>query len=229
MLTFFRMAQSLALDSRDGEAWSNNWGFHPTEAHHRYYLPLMGIMNIRWIGHTSHDSIQFGPGYPHHPLWKTLPGHLRNHRKLLNALQGARPLADTGVLYNWKAMARHPDTTIHTHRRNLLLLSKQLMRQDTQFLFLSDGMLAERRIRGTSFDTRIGTFLRLIVPWADLLEPEAFTALERMAKAGIELILFGAPAEYTADGADVRYRFALFERNGTDLNPLQLESGTAGH
>jgi hypothetical protein len=218
MLTFFRLAQSLGLASRDGEAWSNTWGFRPTVAHHQYYFPLMGMMRLRWIGHTYHDSMQFGPGYPHHPLWKTLPGHLEDHRRLFDMLEGTQPAADTAVVYNWKAMARYPDAGLHTHRRNLLLLSKQLMQQGTQFLFISDDMLAEATIQNRELHTTIGPFRRLIVPWADLLTPGAFDSLEELAAAGVEIILFGAPAEHTSDGADVRERFSAL---------LQAEVGPA--
>jgi|GEM_PF-1403093 len=208
MLTFLRMAQSLALDSQDGEAWSNSWGFRPTEAHHAYYLPLMGMMGIRWIAHTYHDSMLFGPGYPHSPLWETLPEHLQDHAALFDACEGARPLADTAVLYNWKVLARYPDASIHTHRRNLLLLTKQLMRQGTSFLFIDDGMLSEASIENHQFRTRIGAFKQLIVPWVDLLDPNSFRQLERMAAEGIDLLLFGAPAELTSDGENVSLRFS---------------------
>lgn len=207
MLMFFRLAQSLGLDSSDGHAWSNNWGFRPTEAHHNYYLPLMGIMNVRWIGHTYHDSIQFGPGYPDSDLWANMPDHLADHSKLMDALEGTCPVADTAVVYNWKALALYPDNYIHTHRRSLLLLSKQLARQGTQFLFIDDLMLAEATVEADGFATRIGTFKRLILPWCDLLDPGAFEVIERLAAAGVEIVCFGAPAEYTSDGQPVRERF----------------------
>lgn len=225
MLTFFRVAQSLALDSRDGEAWSNNWGFRPTEAHHRYYLPLMGLMRIRWIAHTYHDSMQFGPGYPDHPLWKDMKGHLREHTELFDALEGTQPTADTAVVYNWKVLARYHDASIHTHRRDLLLLSKQLMQQGTQFLFITDEMLVDATIENGVFVTRIGSFKRLILPWADLLEPGAFDTLELLAAAKIEVILFGSPAELTADGTDVRDRFgALID--GVVGDPIKASLGS---
>lgn len=208
MFTFFRFAQSLALDSRDGEAWSNNWGFKPTEAHHHYYFPLMGIMNIRWIGHTYHNSILFGPGYPDSDLWPTMPEHLKDHGALIDALAGAKVVADTAVLYNWKAMARYPSKYIHTHRRNLLLMSKQFAQQGTQFLFIDDEILAGAEIEGDDFVTRIGSFSRLIVPWADMLLPEAFVMLQKLAAAGVEILIFGTPAERTSDGACVKADFA---------------------
>ncbi len=135
MATMLQLARSLAA-ANGGPAWNNSWGFQPREVHHAYYLRLMGAMQVRWLGHMYHSSLMFGPGYPNHPLWTTMKEHLAAHNQLLTALDGARPLPDTAVLYNWRAMAAFPDNYLHVHRRNLLLLGKALTYAQVQFQFV---------------------------------------------------------------------------------------------
>jgi hypothetical protein len=196
MVTLLQLARSMAV-AKGEPAWNNSWGFVPTEAHHAYYLRLMGAMQVRWIGHTYHSSHQFGPGYPDHPLWATLRPHLAAHRRLLDALEGATPATDTAVLYNWRAMAAFAGNYLHVHRRNLLLLGKALTEAQIQFRLVDDEALKH----GT-------TWRRVIVPWPDMLPSATMTRLEQLAAAGTDILMFGPPAAMDADGGSQSRAFA---------------------
>lgn len=196
MVALLHLARSMGVVKGE-PAWNNSWGFVPTEAHHAYYLRLMGAMQIRWLGHAYHSSLQFGPGYPHHPLWATMKSHLAAHSRLLDALEGATPVADTAVLYNWRAMATYPGNYRHVHRRNLLLLAKTLTRAQVQFRFVDDESLK----RGPAWR-------RVIVPWPDMLPSDTTAHLAAVAAAGTELLFFGPPAALDADGGSMSVPFA---------------------
>lgn len=197
MVTMLQLSRSLAT-ANNGPAWNNSWGFLPKEEHHAYYLRLMGAMQVRWMGHMYHNSIMFGPGYPHHPLWATLKEHLAVHDKLLTALAGAEPVADTAVLYNWRAMASFPDNQyLHVHRRNLLLMGKALTYSQVQFQFVDEALLQRK-----------GNWRRVIVPWPDLLPPDVLANLEVLSKQGTDVLIFGPPARFDAAGRPQAAAFA---------------------
>ena len=196
MVTMLHLSRSMAA-AGGGPAWNNSWGFVPKEEHHAYYLRLMGAMQVGWIGHTYHSSGQFGPGYPHHPLWATLAQHLTAHRKLHAALEWAKPVADTAVLYNWRALATFPGNYLHTHRRNLLLLGKALTYAQVQFQFVDEHFLRLAR-----------RWRRVIVPWPDLLPPGTLARLGKLAAAGTDVLIFGPPAVRDAAGRPQAGAFA---------------------
>jgi len=162
-------------------------------------------MNVRWIGHTYRSSHLFGPGYPHHDCWATMKSHLSEHGEALNFLDGATPDADTAVLYNWRALAGEAGPYLHTHRRNLLLLTQQLTLAGEQMRFISIEQLEKAKSRERRVVTSTGSYRRLIVPWPDLLTPAAFAALERLSA---DVLIFGPPARMTSDGKDASKRFA---------------------
>lgn len=228
MVTMFGLARSMALLTPSRCAFSNNWGFKPTAKHHAFYLPLMGAMNIRWIGHAYRSSYMFGPGYPDHPLWRTLPIHVNEHRAFIEFQDGAAPWADTAVLYNWAAPLACPDAYMHVHRRNLLILGRTLTELNVQYLFVDPATLNTATLRGSTVDSPLGQFRRLIVTWANLMDDRTFETLEKMAKAGVEILIFGAPAERTADGRDLRRRFAALVGLDASRRP-RLKKVTSGH
>jgi hypothetical protein len=196
MVTFLQLARSLAA-AKGEAAWNNSWGFQPTEAHHAYYLRLMGAMQVRWIGHSYHSSSQFGPGYPDHPLWDTMKSHLQAHRNLLEALDNATAEADTAVLYNWRAMAAFPGHYLHTHRRNLLLLGKTLTEAQVQFQFVDEAAMK-----------REAAWKRIVIPWPDMLPAGLLRELAWLAEEGTEVLFFGPPATMDAEGGAVSQMFA---------------------
>ncbi len=103
-------------------------------------------MNVRWIGHAYRSSYMFGPGYPDHPLWKTIKPHVEEHRRMIKVLDGAEPWADTAVLYNWAAPGAYADNYMQLHRRNLLLLGRTLAELNVQHLIISPEQLAEAQM-----------------------------------------------------------------------------------
>ncbi|HEY3321002.1 MAG TPA: hypothetical protein VGP72_11095 [Planctomycetota bacterium] len=198
-------SQQQTAAARATPAWNNSWGFIPEEKHHALFLRLMGAMQIGWIGHTYHHSHLFGPGYPHHPLWQTLPKHLAAQKKLLNALQGATPVADTAVIYNYRALATFTDNYVHVHRRNLLLLGKALTYANVQFrivepealsssLFALKSSSSRVQPRAKSQEPRAAPLRRLVVPWPDLLPPGSIEKLAALAASGTEVLIFGPHA-----------------------------------
>lgn len=226
MITFFHMSRSLMLDGDLDEAYSNNWGFNPTEAHHASYLPMMGAMNLRWIAHTYHHSGNFGPGYPHHPLWATLGTHLNAHRDMLDALENTKPDTDTAVLYTWPALATLPGNYLHVHRRNLMLLMKRFTHVSVQAQFLSLDAFASGSAVDSRLSTRAGTFKSLVLPWPDLLPPEAWTMLRRCVEAGVETLVFGPPAVRCTDGSGMADDFAnLVGASAIATEPIAVTSG----
>jgi len=215
MVGMLHLTRSMAL-AGGGPAWNNSWGFRPAEAHHAYYLRLMGAMQIRWLGHAYHSSHQFGPGYPDHPLWDTLRQHLSAHRGMLAALDGAKPSTDTAVLYNWQAMATFAGNYLHVHRRNLLLLAKRLTAAQVQFRFVDcDALQGD------------GAWRQVIVPWPDMLPAGLLARLADLAANGTEVLLFGPPAFTDADG---RSQSAAFARlcGISPLSPADERAMAAG-
>jgi len=197
MVTMLQLSRNLAA-ANNGPAWNNSWGFLPTEAHHAYYLRLMGAMKIRWLGHMYHNSHMFGPGYPHHPLWATMKDHLTAHDQLFDALEGAEPIADTAVLYNWRAMASFPGNQyLHVHRRGLLLLGKALTYSQVQFQIVDETQLQCKE-----------SWRRVIVPWPDLLPPGVLSSLEKLSRRGAEVLFFGPPARLDSEGSSQAASFA---------------------
>lgn len=208
MICMLHFARSMAMDSQSGLAYNNSWGFKPKETHHDYYLSLMGAMNISWLGHAYHSSLMFGPGYPDHPLWKTIHEHLGEHRAALEFLKDSKPVADTAVLYTWPSLATYPDNYLQTHRRNLLFLAKAFTINNLQFNFISEEILAKSAIAQGTIKTSMGTFKRLIVPWANLIDPFAFARIKAAVLAGIQVVVFGPPPELARDGSNISAEFA---------------------
>ena len=199
MVTMLQMTRSLAAAYDLPNAWNNSWGFVPTEAHHAFYLPLMGAMGVRWLGHAYRHSHQFGPGYPQHPLWKTLPEHLALSVEVAERLDGCTMAADTAIVYNWRALASFAGPAIHLHRRELMLLTHQLTLGNVPVRFVRPEDLA---------GDGMSEYRRVIVPWADRLPAGALATLGRLGEAGVDVIFTGPPARFDADGADVAGEFA---------------------
>ncbi len=198
MVTMGLLARAMAALSPSGEAWNNSWGFRPTTEHLAYYLRLMGCLGVRWLGHTYHNSHMFGPGYPHHPTWAGMSGHLAVHRGLLDQLAGATPETDTAVLYNWRGLADFPGNYLHQHRRDLLLATLELCAAQAALTLIDPAQLAGIGAR----------FRRMLVPWPSRLDLAAWDALEEAATAGVEILLIGPPAWRSATGDDVAARWA---------------------
>ena len=155
MVTMAVLARALGRLSGSGEAWNNSWGFHPTAGHLAYYLRLLGCLGVRWIGHTYHSSYMFGPGYPHHPTWAGMGEHLQAHRELLERLDGATPVADTAIVYDWRALATYPGNYLHQHRRDLLMACLELVSVQAAVTIIEPSQLP-------------GNFRRVLALWCDV-------------------------------------------------------------
>lgn len=155
MVTMAVLARALGQLSETGEAWNNSWGFHPTDEHLAYYLRLLGCLGVRWIGHAYHSSFMFGPGYPHHPTWAGMSEHLRVHRELLDQLAGATPVADTAIVYDWRALAKYTGNYFHQHRRNLMMACLELVAAQAAVTIVEPLQLP-------------GNFRRVLALWCDV-------------------------------------------------------------
>lgn len=208
MICFNQFGRSMSAAKGNGKrAHNNSWGFVPAQEHHDFYLPLMGAMNVAWIGHTYHWSVLFGPGYPDSKLWGPLGDALLKHKKALDFLEGASMLCDTAVVYNWRALASFPDNYIHVHRRDLTLMSKELTYLNVQHQFISTEMLENAKVCDREFCVPGAKFKKLILPWADMLSAKCFAKLKEMAEQGVEIVIFGPPAGLTAEGGCCFERF----------------------
>jgi hypothetical protein len=194
-VAMIHLARALGLRSPTGQAWHNSWGFNPTDAHLAYYLRLMGAMGVRWVGHTYRWSMLFGPGYPHHPTWAGMPGHLAAHRELLDAIDGAVAEASTAVIYTWRAMAGVTGNYIHVHRRNLMFTMLELTLHGVQATIADATELAGATVQDGAWQLHGAAIRRVIVPWTHGLAPEEWDGLDRFAAAGIEIILCGPPPQ----------------------------------
>lgn len=208
MINMLVMARSLAAVSKDKRAYNNSWGFRPTEEQNDYYLSLMAAMNVRWIGHTYHHSVLFGPGYPDTPLWDLIHLHLQEHKEALALLGGAVPVADTAVLYNWSSLTSFPDHYIHVHRRNLTLLAKTLTNLNRHFQYIGGEILEQAAFEEGVLVTEAGRFKRLIIPWADMMSRTCLNRVLAAAEQGVEILIFGPPANRCTDGTDCSDSFA---------------------
>ena len=208
MLTMALLARSLASLSSSGEAWNNSWGFHPTEEHLAYYLRLLGCLNVRWIGHTYHGSLMFGPGYPHHPTWPGMGGKLEVHRGLLDQLADATPEPDTAVLYHWRGLADYPGNYHHQHRRDFLMTCLELGAAQAALTVVDPATLAAGRADVGRWTTALGSFRRILALWPSRLDMAAWAALEQAASAGVEILLVGPPAFRSDTGLDLGARWA---------------------
>ena len=192
-VAMIHLARALALRSPTGQAWHNSWGFKPTDAHLAYYLRLMGAMGVRWVGHTYRWSMLFGPGYPHHPTWAGMAGHLAAHRELFDAVDGAVAEASTAVIYTWRAMAGVTGNYIHVHRRNLLFTMLELTLHGVQSTIADATELAQAQPRDGAWALHGAAIRRVIVPWSDGMSAAEWDGLDRLAAAGIAVILCGPP------------------------------------
>jgi len=207
MVTMNLLARSLGQLSPSRSSWNNSWGFRPTDEHLDYYLRLMGCLNTNWLGHAYHNSVMFGPGYPHHPTWKGMPDRLAAHRGLLDRLAGATPSPDTAVIYHWRSLADFPGAYIHQSRRDLIMATLELSTAQADVTVIDPATLAAGRARDGRWVTPLGSFRRILAIWPNRLEMEAWTAIEQAAAAGVEVMLVGPPAEVSDNGEDLRPRW----------------------
>ena len=207
MVAMNLLARSLAPLSESREAWNNSWGFRPTAEHLDYYLRLLGAMNVRWLGHTYHGSLMFGPGYPHHPTWAGLGDQLAVHRQLLDQLDGATATADTAVLYHWRGMADFLGNYHHQHRRDYLMACHELNLAQAALSVIDPATLAAGHPGAGRWNTALGSFRRILALWPDRLDLAAWAALEQAAAAGVEILLVGPPAFKSDTGVDVHARW----------------------
>lgn len=196
MVTMNLLARTLGSLSGSGEAWNNSWGFRPTQRHLDYYLRLMGCLGVRWLGHTYHGSMLFGPGYPHHPTWDGMGDLLATHRGILDQLEGATPVCDTAVVYHWRGLADFPGNYLHQHRRSLLMACLELCVGQAAVTLVDPSQLPGSHFR------------RILVLWPSRLDAVAWDALDAAAAGGSEILLAGPPAWRDATGGDASQRWA---------------------
>lgn len=189
MMTMAHLARSMALSGSESgrEAWNMSWGFHPTPQRQAFFLRMLGAMGVRWIAHVWNDSMQFGPGFPHHPCWEGMAGDLAAHRELLAQTEGATPWGDTLVIYDWRAPLAVAGPHRHTHRRSLLFLGKSLTLANQQFFIAEPSGLTE------FWQSRLldGSIRRIFFPWPVFLDAKIWDTLKIWVEQGGELILFG--------------------------------------
>jgi len=190
MVSMVLLARSLAPLSTSGEAWSNSWGFLPTDKHLAYYLRLMGCLGVRWNCHAYHSSLMFGPGYPHHPTWDRMTEHLAAHCGLLEQLEGATPVCDTAIVYNWRSLADFTGAEMHHHRRSMLMATLELTLAQASVRWIAPEQIDEARERCQ----------RIVVLWPNRMPAAAWEALARSKADGLEIVLLGPPASVTETG-----------------------------
>jgi hypothetical protein len=220
MLAMFQLANSLAADNEYKTAYNMSWGFNPTLEQNDYYLSLMSAMNIAWIGHAYHCSVMFGPGYPNHPIWDRMQIDLQEHKTSLELLEDATRINDVAVLYTWRALASFPDNYIHTHRRNLLFLSKTLTLDNKQHQFISYEILEDAEIKNGEIQTTVGNFKKLIIPWCDFISKKALEKVEECKSQGVSVVIFGPPANSFVDGENASNEFARL----CGINPIDVKN-----
>lgn len=208
MIAMLQLANSLAMDNKCKDAFNMSWGFNPTSEQNDYYVSLLAAMNICWNGHAYHNSMMFGPGYPNHPIWSRMNEDLTEHKNVLELLEDAIRINDIAILYTWKSLAAFPDNYIHTHRRNLLFLSKTLTLNNKQHQFISYEILENAIIENREIKTRVGNFKKLVIPWCDFISKKAFEKLQECKEKGVSVIIFGPPANTFADGSTCANDFA---------------------
>lgn len=208
MIAMFQLANSLAMDNEYKRAYNMSWGFNPTIEQNDYYVSLLAAMNISWNGHAYHGSIMFGPGYPNHPIWNRMKEDLEEHKNALELLEDAIRINEIAILYTWKALATFPDNYIHTHRRNLLFLSKALTLNNKQHQFISYEILENAVIEKGIIKTNVGCFKKLIIPWCDYISKKAFEKLVECKNKGISVVIFGPPANHFSDGESCMNEFS---------------------
>ncbi|MCL1856029.1 MAG: hypothetical protein FWF84_00050 [Kiritimatiellaeota bacterium] len=207
MLTFLVLARALAALSDSKEAWTNSWGFWPTDQHLAYYLRVTGALGVRWFGHDYHSTVMFGPGYPWHPTWKNMAGYLDAHRELFDAAEGAKATPDTAIVYHWQGMATFPGQTLQHHRRAILFAVQELLAARADVTIVSPEVLQQGSLKDGRWATALGSFKRILFVWPDRTTPATFDALEQAAAAGVEIMLAGPPAWHYADGTPCHDRW----------------------
>jgi len=196
MLAMAHLARSMAHGKPGQVAWSNSWGFEPTPQQQSFYLHMLGAMQVRWIGHAFRSSVMFGPGFPNHPCWETMAENLAAHRGLLHALEGAKPVFEATLVYNWRAIAGVTGAERNTHRRSLLLAAWHLTEAGVPFRIAPPEALGDEINAGAIW-----------LPWAEFLPESAWRALEAAAAEGRQLTIWGPPPTETLEGESVGERF----------------------
>lgn len=207
MITMFQLASSLAATVESKVAYNMCWGFNPTVEQNDYYGSLLSAMNIGWNSHAYHSSSIFGPGFPNHPIWDTIKNDTQEHFNAQQLLSGGVRINDTAILYTWKALASYPNNYIHTHRRNLLFMSKEMTLNNVQHQFISYEILENAKIENGLIKTEVGSFKKLIIPWANLITKGTFEKIVECKQSGIEVVIFGPSLENLDNGENATKEF----------------------
>lgn len=112
MVAMAALALGLARRAERPEAYLNLWGVDYGRDHLRpgeeiidWWADLMATFSCRWLAHTYGPTGYFerpsawGPGYPDHPTWTSMPGATERLRRALEAAHGRLPRADVALVY----------------------------------------------------------------------------------------------------------------------------------
>lgn len=197
MMSMTMLAESLAKYSGSGLAYNMCWDRKPTEGNMVYYHRLLACRGVRWVAHAYGNSGPFGPGYPHHPTWKTAGRCVAMHKAMQRFADGAVARPRVAVMYAWESVAYRNDPFMHYHRLSMKALLHKLMLRHIEADVVP------------SFEEDLARYDALIVLWPAMLPEAAWQRIRSYAKlAGKRLVFIGPPGTCTTEGRDIRGEFA---------------------
>jgi hypothetical protein len=209
----FALAEGLRKELDKPGAYCNDWSRTPRVKWYDYFTRVKSLYGVDWfaifIGNGFNERFSL---FPDDPYWKDVARNATGLNRLAAWLgEGAEPVSDTAVWFGWESLAMLSDRQSYLLRLfqgSLNNLAQTALDSGRFFDFVSDRALGEARIEDGTLLINNRPYKRLVMPYAVILRPEVWAVLEKVARAGIPVVFYGAPPWKTTDGRDLTRAFA---------------------
>lgn len=210
----YQLARSLGKTSRSQEAYSNCWDFCPTPEKIRFFIRLMAMWNLNWIGHAYGHGVGFGPGYPFHYTWEEFKQATKRLKEVKKFIGTAKSSPGIAIYHSWESLAGINTPFTHLHKTGLINLTYQLVKENIPFDFIGAEQLSGAMLKEEKMLLSDSRYELLIVPWSSMLPAAVWKKIKDFSLAGGKLIFFGPPAGELTAGENIMPEF--FEMTGIE-------------
>ena len=213
----YLLGSSLGRLTPSGECECNTWHHKPTIEQAEFHARLMSLYNITWF------NIWYGAGdtcsFPSHYTWETHCREMRFNRDFQRALAGAAPETDIALLHDWQGICGvNRADTANLHKAFCLNFSHAAVTGNCAVDFVDHRLLRDGRVEDGRLHCRLGSYARVIVPFAAVLDRGVWNNLLMLADQGGELLFAGPPPQMDPEGGSYLEEFArLF-----DIEPVEF-------
>ncbi|WP_308634880.1 hypothetical protein [Paenibacillus silvisoli] len=195
MVSLTMLAESLAKYADSGLAYNMCWDRNTTKEKLDYYMRLLAVRNVRWVGHAYGYVGPFGPGYPDHVTWEDTKRCLERQKAFQAFIGGAVSKPKLAMMYVWESVAFHNNDYMHYHRLSMKAVLDKMMQQKLEIDVIPTS------------EPDLARYDALIVLWPTMMPEAAWQAIAAYAAAGKKVIFIGPPAQCTVEGRDIRAEF----------------------